>query len=88
MPPPPSSSNVGDPFADRVRQTHFNEPERPYLGPPSNYASSTTLAHEFDPQNEYQNDDYVEKVPLTSGQAGFYPPRCVLFCHDDMQIHH
>ena len=75
MPPLPASSNLGDPFADRARQTHFNEPERPYHGPPSNYASSTTLAHEFDPQNEYQNDDYVEKVPLTSGQAGFYPPR-------------
>jgi chitin synthase len=84
LPSVSSHSSHDDPFAGRPRQTHFNEPERPYH-PPSlanAYESTTTLRHDFDGQGDYQNDDYIEKVPLTSGQglsgtAGFYPPRSV-----------
>jgi chitin synthase len=82
-PPPPTDNSsysraegYGDPFADRPRQTHFQEPQRPYGSPapsiPRPYESTASLAHPGD-----YDDDYVEKVPLTSGenfQGGFYPP--------------
>jgi chitin synthase len=87
-PPPPSGAGYGrggpggerphgDPFSDRQRQTHFQEPERPYHSTTSfatPYESTSTLP-QFDGQ--YADDDYAEKVPLTTGQniqGGFYPP--------------
>ncbi|KAF8627199.1 hypothetical protein AX15_004516 [Amanita polypyramis BW_CC] len=62
-----------DPFADRPRQTHFVEPERPYdsrtpspsLRP---YDSTVTIAQDFPAQ-----DDEYEKLPLNQA-GGFYPP--------------
>jgi hypothetical protein len=80
---PSESSHTSEPFANRPRQTHFAEPPRPYHAAPSvAYESTTTLHPEYDGQNDYQNEDYIEKVPLTSGQnfsgtAGFYPPMSV-----------
>lgn len=66
----------GDPFADRPRQTQFQEPPRPYesvASLPQGYASTATL-----PQGNYVEDDYEEKVPLTAPQTyaarGAYPP--------------
>ncbi|GLB33766.1 putative chitin synthase [Lyophyllum shimeji] len=74
----PSSNNsyradYGDPFADRPRQTSFQEPEPPYHQP-SPYSSTANLNAG---QEGYDDDEYVEKLPLTSGQnfaGGFYPP--------------
>ncbi|KAF8897499.1 putativechitin synthase [Infundibulicybe gibba] len=84
-PPLPSVSSqnrtqqYGDPFADRPRQTQFDEPERPYHSTaslPQAYDSTTTLP-QFGGDEHYDDDDYIEKQPLTSGQnftGGFYPP--------------
>ncbi|KZT33743.1 putativechitin synthase [Sistotremastrum suecicum HHB10207 ss-3] len=75
-----------DPFADRIRQTHFQESSvssRNNLAPPggpgpssrgpSPYSSTVSL-----PQAAHEEfDEEEEKQPLTSGQAfagGFYPP--------------
>ncbi|KZP32897.1 glycosyltransferase family 2 protein [Athelia psychrophila] len=93
-PPLPSASSsdghnapYGDPFADRPRQTQFQEPTR---GLPQ-YDSTTSLQRPFESSaslvpNEfgtgggnYSDDESVEKLPLTSGQTvghpgGFYPP--------------
>ncbi|KAH9483069.1 Chitin synthase, class 1 [Psilocybe cubensis] len=71
-----------DPFSDHSRL------QAPYRGPDPlsqadgrsltsrPYGSSTSLAQ--DPQNEmYDDDEYVEKLPLNVGQGfagGFYPP--------------
>jgi chitin synthase len=76
--------SYGDPFADRPRQTHFQEPApRPYDSTTSlqrPFESTASLAHEFGGQGgNYQDDDYVEKLPLTGGETvghpgGFYPP--------------
>jgi chitin synthase len=67
----------GDPFADRPRQTHFNEPPRM----PRPYESTASLSTtEFGGQEHYSDDEYVEKQPLTQGQnfaGGFYPPGSV-----------
>lgn len=82
-PPLPSASSYtreapyGDPFADRPRQTHFTEPEAPYQSTtslPRAYQSTTSLAHG---DQDYDDDEYIEKQPLTVGQnfsGGFYPP--------------
>ncbi|TFK75950.1 glycosyltransferase family 2 protein [Pluteus cervinus] len=71
---PPLPSTHTDPFADRPRQTQFSEPERPYRGPRP-YESTASLPQDY---NNYEDDEYIEKQPLTSGQAGFtggfYPP--------------
>lgn len=74
----------GDPFADRPRQTQFQEPTRPYdstISLQRPFESSTSLAPtEFGGQGgNYSDDEYVEKLPLTSGETvghpgGFYPP--------------
>jgi chitin synthase len=75
------AQGYGDPFADRPRQTHFQEPQRPHRSPslspaptPQPFDSTTTLAQ----GGEYDDDEFVEKLPLTSGQnfqsGGFYPP--------------
>jgi chitin synthase len=83
----PQIPKLSDPFADRPRQTHFVEPERPIHASahPSPYESTTTLPHhDFGGQDTYANDDYIEKIPLTQGQdypgaTGFYPPGSVTF---------
>lgn len=71
----------GDPFADRPRQTHFNEPPRPSHGPYESSASlprfesTTTLPHSTGAYDD--DDEYIEKQPLTRGEnfaGGFYPP--------------
>lgn len=74
----------GDPFADRPRQTHFTEPERPYHNSPSPgpraFESTTTLPQEFGAGDNYDDDDYIEKQPLNAGgtfTGGFYPPAYV-----------
>ena len=86
-PPLPSSASFsnepyGDPFADRPRQTRFQEPEgSPYeattLGPlPRPYQSTTSLSV----ADNFDDDETIEKQPLTVGQnfsGGFYPPRYV-----------
>lgn len=93
-PPLPSVSSHDshyneDPFADRPRQTTFQEPARP--GP---YDSTTSLARPFESTSSlphefggrgghgYGEEEYVEKQPLTGGEAvshpgGFYPPGSV-----------
>ncbi|KAF8076343.1 glycosyltransferase family 2 protein [Lyophyllum atratum] len=66
-------SDYGDPFADRPRQTQFQEPEAPYHQP-SPYSSTTNLSAG---RETYDDDEYIEKQPLTTGQnftGGFYPP--------------
>lgn len=88
---PPASSQsrgeqYGDPFADRPRQTQFAEPERPYHGPPSPgprpFDSTSTLPQDFNGQEGYDDEDYVEKQPLNAGGSftgGFYPPGYAFF---------
>ena len=90
-PPLPSVSSqdghyIEDPFADRPRQTRFQEPVRP--GPydsttslPRPFESTTSLPHEFGGSG-YGDEEYIEKQPLTRGEAvshpgGFYPPGLV-----------
>lgn len=86
-PPLPSVSShntddtYADPFADRPRQTHFTEPQHPYPSQssmPRPFESTATLPQEFGARDQpYDEDEYIEKQPLTSGQAfagGFYPP--------------
>jgi len=74
---PPLPSSQADPFAGRPRQTHFAEPERPYRAPQP-FESTASLTHDYRTNDNYQDEDYVEKQPLTSGQTGFtggfYPP--------------
>lgn len=88
--PPPShndSSNnltgnepYGDPFADRPRRTQFSEPAHPYPSTaslPRPYESTTSLPREFGSREQFDDEDYVEKQPLTGGPGfagGFYPP--------------
>jgi chitin synthase len=73
----------GDPFADRPRQTQFSEPEGRFNSTtslPRPFESTTTLQQDFGSHNNYDDDEYVEKQPLTSGQnfsGGFYPPGSV-----------
>lgn len=88
-PPLPSASSYdrnapyADPFADRPRQTQFNEPEPPYHSStslPRPYQSSASLP--LSAQDTYDDDEYIEKQPLTVGQdfsGGFYPPAYVSF---------
>ncbi|KAI0314805.1 glycosyltransferase family 2 protein [Amylostereum chailletii] len=73
---PPASHDDGhltsDPFVDRPRNLHFQEPQlRPY-------ESTASFPSEFGGQNTpYEDDDGVEKLPLNVGQnftGGFYPP--------------
>lgn len=79
MSSPSQGESYGDPFADRPRQTHFQEP------PPRTYdsatnsplESTTNLPREFGAAS-YGDEDYAEKLPLTGGESynagGFYPP--------------
>lgn len=79
----PSNDDLygGDPFANRPRQTQFQEPTYPSRGQgqPRPYESNASLPQEFgqQPSEYHADDDYVEKLPLTAGQdfsGGFYPP--------------
>jgi hypothetical protein len=84
--PSPNSSqtridNYGDPFADRPRQTHFTEPERPYGSSASArpFESSTSLPQDLN--GGFDDEDEVEKLPLNIGgtyTGGFYPPGYVI----------
>lgn len=77
-PRPRDEQFSGDPFADRPRQTHFQEPPpRVYdSASGSPFDSTTTLPREFGAN--YADEDYAEKLPLTGGDnynpGGFYPP--------------
>jgi chitin synthase len=70
-----------DPFADRPARNHlqFNEPA-PSVGSsrnPSPYQSNVSLPQAHLGQQDYNDDEYAEKLPLTAGesfQGGFYPP--------------
>lgn len=89
-PPLPSVSShdsgnapYGDPFADRPRQTTFQEPTRPYDSTTSlarPFDSTTSLPGEFGGRGGgYSDEESVEKQPLTVGETvghpgGFYPP--------------
>ncbi|KAF9263445.1 class III chitin synthase [Marasmius fiardii PR-910] len=69
----------GDPFADRPRQTQFSEPAHPYPSQaslPRAYESTASLPREFGAREQYDDEEYVEKQPLTGGgfAGGFYPP--------------
>jgi chitin synthase len=59
-----------DPFADRPRALHFQEPQ---VAP---FDSTVSLPHDFGAQNRPYEDEEVEKQPLTGGNVpgGFYPP--------------
>ncbi|KAG2118792.1 glycosyltransferase family 2 protein [Suillus discolor] len=77
-PRPRNEQLSADPFADRPRQTHFQEPApRVYdSASGSPFESTTTLPREFGAN--YVDEDYAEKLPLTGGDSynpgGFYPP--------------
>ena len=82
----PRPDIYGDPFADRPRQTTFAEPERPFHGSaspqPRPFESTSTLPQDLGGQDNYDDDDYVEKQPLNAGGSftgGFYPPQYVPF---------
>ncbi|KAI6164829.1 glycosyltransferase family 2 protein [Pisolithus thermaeus] len=73
----PQDGSYGDPFADRPRRTHFQEPVRTYDHPQgSPFESTTTLPRDFG--TNYTDEDYSEKLPLTGegsyNAGGFYPP--------------
>lgn len=85
-------SNVpyGGPFTDRPRQTHFQEPARPYESTASlqrPFESTTSLPSDFGGQGNYSDDEYAEKLPLTGGEnvghaGGFYPPGYVWYSYN------
>ncbi|KAF7355286.1 Chitin synthase [Mycena sanguinolenta] len=73
-PLPSSNSSYGDPFANPPgAHPHFQEPsaQAPYRP----FESTSSLPQDFH-QDQYEDDDYVEKQPLAAGQfaGGFYPP--------------
>ena len=68
-----SSSDHGDPFADRPRQVNFTEPSM------SAYESSVSLPHEFGGMGGGYEDEEVEKLPLTAAAGTLYPPGYVQF---------
>ncbi|KIJ70012.1 glycosyltransferase family 2 protein [Hydnomerulius pinastri MD-312] len=78
-PRPSPQEPYGDPFADRPRQTHFQEPPPRAYDSAANspFESTTTLPREFGAAG-YVDEDYAEKLPLTGGESynpgGFYPP--------------
>ncbi|KAJ7498963.1 glycosyltransferase family 2 protein [Mycena latifolia] len=76
-PPLPSGSSYGDPFADRPRHTQFADQPAPYHAPSPYNQSTASLPHDFHNNDQYEDDDYVEKQPLAAGESftgGFYPP--------------
>ncbi|KAJ3559212.1 hypothetical protein NM688_g478 [Phlebia brevispora] len=66
------SDTLNDPFSDRPQHVNFQE------GIPSAYNSTVSLTDNFSGRNSgYEDDDEVEKVPLTSSQGmsgSLYPP--------------
>jgi chitin synthase len=74
--PPPTtlsshdSDHSSDPFADRPRALHFQEPQ------PRPFDSTVSLTQEFGGQGNPYEDEEIEKQPLTGGNVpgGFYPP--------------
>ena len=80
-----SSGLSSDPFSDRPRQIHFNDPDNL-----STQDFRDTMPRPFDSQthlpsaggHDYDDDEYLEKQPLNVGQSftgGFYPPQYVSF---------
>jgi len=73
-----SASSYSDPFLDGPRQTNFVEPRGRYdsvASLPRAYESTTSFSEDIDShQSRYEDgdDEYAEKIPLTSG--GLYPP--------------
>ncbi|KAK1224389.1 hypothetical protein PQX77_012685 [Marasmius sp. AFHP31] len=84
MPPSVNSHNsnepFGDPFADRQAAPQYTEPNHPYPSSSTlvrGYESTASLPREFGAREQYDDEDYVEKQPLTGTQGfsgGFYPP--------------
>lgn len=81
-PPLPSASSHGEnpanPFSDRARHPQFAEQPAPYHTP---YESTTSLPQDFH-QDQYEDDEFLEKQPLAAGESftgGFYPPGCVSY---------
>ncbi|KAF9006420.1 glycosyltransferase family 2 protein [Cyathus striatus] len=78
----PPNDSYDDPFADHPAQARFTEQDRSYSSSsvPRPFESTTTLP-QFPSTDHYDEDDeYIEKQPLTSGQTfagGFYPPQPV-----------
>ncbi|KAL0057777.1 Chitin synthase, class 1 [Marasmius tenuissimus] len=84
MPPSTSSHNsndpFSDPFADRQAASRYIEPNHP--NPSSStlvhpYESTASLPREFGAREQYDDEDYGEKQPLTGTEGftgGFYPP--------------
>jgi hypothetical protein len=75
--PPLSSAdsfNGGNPFADRPHTVGFQEP--------SPFASSTTLARDYQQQGDDLPDE--EKQPLAQYPGGFYPPGYATF---ELRLH-
>jgi len=78
MSSPAQGEHYGDPFADRPRQTHFQEPPPRTYDSTANspFESTANLPREFGAN--YGDEDYAEKLPLTGGESynpgGFYPP--------------
>ena len=72
-----SASSYSDPFLNGPRQTNFVEPPGRYdsvASLPRAY-DTTSLSEDIDSrQSRYEDgdDQYAEKIPLTSG--GLYPP--------------
>ena len=82
MSSPSRGEPYGDPFADRPRQTHFQEPPAGTYDSAVNspFESTTNLPREFGGAG-YGDEDYAEKLPLTGGESygasGYYPPGSV-----------
>ncbi|PPR06579.1 hypothetical protein CVT24_001760 [Panaeolus cyanescens] len=77
---PTGNEPYADPFADRPRQTQFQDPD---FNPPRHlmprpYDSTANLSTAETHRDNYDlDDDYVEKQPLNAEQSfsgGFYPP--------------
>lgn len=79
MSSPSQREPYGDPFADRPRQTHFQEPPPRSYNSATNspFESTTTLPRDFGGA-AYGDEDYAEKLPLTAGESfnagAYYPP--------------
>ncbi len=66
------NDSLSDPFGDHPQRVSFPESTA------SGYNSTVSLPHEFGGQGAgYDDDDEIEKVPLTSSQGmsgSLYPP--------------
>ncbi|KAF4620081.1 hypothetical protein D9613_005225 [Agrocybe pediades] len=86
-PPIPSlssrTSDYADPFSDRAPpHPHFNEPgplSDRHTPMPRPFDSTASLTHD-NAHDMYDDDEYIEKQPLNTGQTftgGFYPPPAI-----------